>query len=666
MLHFWGRIVELEQARVPGSIKFGEDFEFDSRACRLRRSGRVLKLERIPMEILAVLVEQRGQLVSREHIVERIWGKDVFLDTDNSINGAIRKVRQALRDNPEEPRFIQTVTGRGYRFIAPISDPDAQGLVFVPEPQPQVQTELQLQSPIQPQPPIQPQTLAEPLTIKPARSRRWIVFVMFIALIVALVAYLWSRSQSRPSGPKGQLMLAVLPFENLTGDPSQDYFSDGMTEEMIARLGSLDPQHLGVIARTSVMQYKHNKEPLDQIGRELGVQYALEGSVRRDSGRLRITAQLIQVKDQTHLWARQYDREPGNLLAIQGEIAQEIANEIQFRIGSNERTKSALQPALSPSESAAYELYLKGRYFSNKRTAQGLRQANEYFQRAVVMDPHYAPAYAGLAESYALMGGYTGSPQIEFIPKARAAAKRALELDERLPEAHTALAVIAQNYDWDWATAEKEYRRAIQLNPNYATGHHWYAECLALQGRFNEAFPEIESARQLDPLSLIIATDYGAILYFSRQYDRAVEQFRSVLDMEPNFPRAHMLVWAYAQKASFADALADAEAWRQADNSPLWSWVMIAYVSGRSGDQAQAKLALEHLESLGTHGTADPLCFAIAYIGTGDNNQALGWLEKAYVGRSSSLTALKVDPIYDPLRGEPRFQELVRRVGLEK
>ena len=654
MLLFGGGSVELEPARVPDSIKFGEDFEFDSRACRLRRSGRVLKLERIPMEILAVLVEQRGQLVSREHIVERIWGKDVFLDTDNSINGAIRKVRQALRDNPEEPRFIQTVTGRGYRFIALITDPEAQGLVVVAEPQPH---QLQLQT--------QPQ-IAGPLTIKPARSRQWTVFPISIALIVALVAYLWSRSQTRPSGPKGQQMLAVLPFENLTGDPSQDYFSDGMTEEMIARLGSLDPQHLVVSARTSVMQYKHNKEPLDQIARELGVQYALEGSVRRDSGRLRITAQLLQVKDQTYLWARQYDREPGNLLAIQGEIAQEIANEIQFQIGSNELTKSAPQAALSPSESAAYELYLKGRYFSNKRTAQGLRQANEYFQQAVARDPQYAPAYAGLAESYALMGGYTGSPQIEFIPKARAAAKRALELDERLPEAHTALAVIAQNYDWDWATAEKEYRRAIQLNPNYATGHHWYAECLALQGRFGEAFPEIESARQLDPLSLIIATDYGAILYFSRQYDRAIEQFRSVLDMEPNFPRAHMLVWAYTQKASFADALADADSWRQADNSSLWSWVMIAYVSGRSGDQARANFAIEQLEQMGTHRTLDPLSFAVAYIGIGINDKALSWLEKAYAERSSSLTALKVDPIYDPLRGEPRFQELMRQVGLEK
>jgi len=640
---FWGAFVGAEPARVPGLIRFGEDFEFDLRACRLRRSGRVLKLERIPMEILAVLVEQRGQLVSREHIVERIWGKDVFLDTDNSINGAIRKVRQALKDDPEEPRFIQTVTGRGYRFIAPITDPDVQRLVVVPKPQPPV---------------------AEAKTVKPTRYRHWAVLAISIALIVGMGAYLWSHSQTRPSASNGRLMLAVLPFENFTGDTSQDYFSDGMTEEMIARLGSLDPQHLGVIARTSVMQYKHNRKALDQIGRELGVQYALEGSVRRDSGRLRITVQLIQVRDQTHLWARQYDREPGNLLAIQGEIAQEIANEIQSRIGSNERIKSAHLASLPPSESAAYELYLKGRFFSNKRTAQGLQQASEYFQQAVAKDPAYAEAYAGLAESYALMGGYTGSPEIEFIPKARAAVQRALELDERLPEAHTALAVIAQNYDWDWATAEKEYRRAIQLNPNYATGHHWYAECLALQGRFGEAFPEIESARQLDPLSLIIATDYGAILYFSRQYDRAIDQFRGVLDMEPNFPRAHMLVWAYTQKGLFADALADAEALRLRDDSQPWSWAMIAYASGRAGDQTRAKLALQRLEQLEKHRTLDSLSFAVAYIGVGDNDKALAWLEKAYAEHSSSLTALKVDPTYDPLRSDPRFQELVRRVGL--
>ena len=632
-----------EPLRIPGSIRFGEDFEFDLHAYRLCRSGRILKLERIPAEVLAVLIERQGQLVSREQIVERIWGKGAFLDTDNSINGAIRKVRQVLKDDPEQPRFIQTVTGKGYRFIAPVTEADLPRPAAVPNLRPVV----------------------VPSRTAKSAIRRWPVLLgIAIVLIAVLGLYLRrSHSQGRTLSPAGRVMLAVLPFENLTGDPSQDYFSDGMTEELIAELGNLDPQHLGVIARTSVMQYKHNTKPLDQIGRELGIQYTLEGSVRRDSGKLRITAQLIQLRDQTHLWARQYDREPGNLLVLQREIAQEIADEIQLRIGGHEQINSAEQLALSPKASEAYELYLKGRYFSNKRTMQGLQQAIEYFQQAVDKDPAYARAYAGLAEAYALMGGYSGLPPTEFISKARAAAQRALQLDERLPEAHTALAVIAQTYDWDWPTAEKEYKRAIQLNPNYATAHHWYAECLALQGRFDEAFPQIENARQLDPLSLIIATDYGAILYFSRQYDRAIEQFRGVLEMEPDFPRAHMLVWAYAQKGLFAEALEDAEAYRRRENAP-WSLVMIAYVSGRSGDQARGRLALKQLEQPGRNGPLDTLAFAVAYIGMGENDKALLGLEKAYREHSSSLTALKVDPIYDPLRGEPRFQELVRRIGL--
>jgi TolB-like protein/Tfp pilus assembly protein PilF len=506
---------------------------------------------------------------------------------------------------------------------------------------------------------------SNPLTENHALSGWRIPFAIFILLIAAMGAYVWSRSRFRPSTPSGRQMLAVLPFENLTGDSSQEYFSDGMTEEMIARLGNLDAQHLGVIARTSVMRYKQNKEALDQIGRELGVEYALEGSVRRDSGKLRITAQLIQVKDQTHLWARQYDREPNNLLAIQGEIAQEIADEIQPKIAGLERVNSAHSATVSPPLSEAYELYLKGRYFCNRRTAQSLRLAIDYFQQAVGKDPAYAQADAGLAEAYALMAGYSGAPPTEFMPKARSAARRAVQLDEQLPEAHTAVAVIAQNYDWDWPTAEKEYRRAIELNPNYATGHHWLAECLALQGRFDEAFPEIESARQLDPLSLIIAADYGAIFYFSRQYDRAIEKFRGVLDMEPDFPRAHMLVWAYVQKGLIADALADAEALRRRDETP-WSWAMIAYASGRSGDSARAQLALEQLQRLGQHQKLDSLSYAVAYIGMGNNNQALIWLEKAYGEHSSSLTALKVDPTYDPLRSDPRFQALLRRTGLAR
>jgi len=477
----------------------------------------------------------------------------------------------------------------------------------------------------------------------------------------------WSRSRARPQPSGERLMLAVLPFENLTGDAGQDYFSDGLTEEMIAQLGHLDPQHLGVIGRTSVMHYKGTHEPLEQIGRELGVQYVLEGSVRRDANKVRVSAQLNQVRDQAHVWARQYDRELINLLALQGEIAQEIADGIQLTLGDHKRIDSAHQAPLTPNAYEAYDLYLKGRYFWNKRTPPGFQRAVEYFQQAVAKDPDYARAYAGLSDSYALMSGYSFAPQNEFMPKARAAALRAVELDKNLAEAHTSLALITENYDWDWQNAEKEYRLAIQLDPNYATAHHWYAEYLAHQGRFDEAFAESERARQLDPLSLIIATDDGAILYFSRQYDRAIAKFRSVLDMEPNFPRAHLLVFAYVEKGMFADALADIEKWRRIDDVHLPGiWAIEAYVYGRSGQQVEAQRALEKLQQLNRRRQIDPATIALAYVGMDNKDEAFAWLQRAYSERSNALTALKVDPIYDPLRSDPRFQELLRRVGLAR
>jgi len=368
-------------------------------------------------------------------------------------------------------------------------------------------------------------------------------------------------------------MLAVLPFDNLTGDAAQDYFSDGLTEEMISQLGNLDPEHLGVIARTSVMRYKKNQYGVEQIGRELGVQYVLEGSVRRDGERVRISAQLIQVRDQTHLWARQYDRDLGNLLRLQSEIAQEIYDEIQLTLGKAQKRVTRSGQSGSTASYDTYDLYLKGRYFWNKRTEAGFRQAADYFHQAIAKDRGYAPAYAGLADTYALMSSWSLVPQNEFMPKARAAAVRALELDDNLAQAHTSLALIAENYDYDWQTAEKEFRRAIQLDPSYATAHQWYAEFLSYQGRFQEAFAESEFARRLDPLSLIIATDHGAIQYFSRQYERAIEESRSVLDMDPDFSRAYgFLIYSYVETGRFAEALAMVQKPRIPDEAWNWAW----------------------------------------------------------------------------------------------
>jgi TolB-like protein/DNA-binding winged helix-turn-helix (wHTH) protein/Tfp pilus assembly protein PilF len=629
-------------------IKFGDGFELDLRAYELRRSGQSLKLERIPMELLRLLLEHPGQLVTREQIVERIWGKEVFVDTDNSINAAIRKVRQALEDDSEQPCFVQTVTGMGYRFIAPVYTKGES-----PE-GPTDETATPLTDPI-----LSQFDSAQ----EKSRPRRWGTVLAIAIVLVALAGayFRWFRPRVR-SQALIRTMIAVLPFENLTGDATQDYFCDGLTEEMITQLGQLDAERMGVIGHTSVMHYKHNPEALDKIGRELGVQYVLEGSVRRASDRVRITAQLLQVKDQTHLWAQEYDRDLKDLLVLQGEIARRISDEIQVALGDRKPIPPQGQAPLSPQSYEAYDLYLKGQYFWNKRTTEGFQRAIDYFQQAIAKDPNYARAYAGLADSYALIAGYSGVPTGDFMARARAAARRAVELDDSLPEAHTALALVVQNYDFDWQTAKAEFRRAIALNPNYATAHQWYAEHLMWQGRFQEALAESERARQLDPLSLIIASDNGVILLYSRQYDRAIAQFRSVLDMDPNFSHAHMIRGAYVEKGMFAEALALSEKFRLVDEP--WYWASLAHIYGRAGRQKEARDALRRLLHLRRRRPIDPMEIAFAHVGMGNGGLALSCLEQAYEQHSIGLTALKVDPVYDPLRSDPRFQDLLRRVGL--
>jgi len=638
--------VSVEPAKLQDSLKFGDDFELDCVAGQLRRSGRILKVERIPVEVLLFLVQQRGEVVSREQIAEKVWGKGVHLDTDNSINGAIRKIRQVLKDDSEAPRFIQTVTGKGYRFIAP---------VVVPDPKPEA-------------------AAAAPGTLMPEQPAVWfrggrvrglgisIIATAFVLLAGWGVYARWFEFQTRPLGLGGRTMLAVLPFENLTGDAGQEYFSDGMTEEMITQLGGSDPEHMGVIARTSVMHYKHSQEPLSQIARELGVQYVLEGSVRRDPDTVRITAQLIRMGDQTHLWARDFDRDPKDLLMVQSEIATEISGEIRTALGDHKPIAPIVQPALSPQGYEAYNLYLKGLYFWNKRTGEGFQEAISYFQQATAKDPSYARAYAGLADVYALMGGYSGALTAQSMSQARAAALRALQLDDNLPEAHAALALIVQNHDYDWQTAEKEFKRAIELNPNYATGHQWFAEHLAWRGRFEEALRESERARQLDPLSLIIASDNAAILLYARQYDRAIAQFNAVREMDPNFPRGLLIYAAYLHKGMFAEAQTVVEN-KFAANSP-WQLANLAYIYGRTGKRAPAERELRELLDINGRQPVDPMVIVLAYIGMGDNDQAIAWLEKGYAAHSNGLTSIKVDPLYDPLRGDPRFQDLLRRVGL--
>ena len=636
-------------SRLTRNLYRFDEFSLDVQSRVLRRGGTAVPLTRKAFDVLLTLIQNAGRIVSKDELMKAVW-PDSFVEESN-LTQTIFMVRKALEETSDR-RYILNVQGQGYRFLVPVTEEAVQGPEMeAPEPPPTAVTEL-------------------PEHEHTRRATGWrgavvafSVVTAVLVLIVAAIIWLWRPRHGIAEVPD-KIMLAVLPFENFTGDPGQDYFSDGLTEEMISQLGNLDPTHLGVIARTSVMHYKHSPASIPQIGNDLGVQYVIEGSVRRDSERVRITAQLILVKDQSHLWARQYDRDLGHLLELQGEIARAVANEIEFSLSGRRPIVAAGEAASGAKSYEAYDFYLKGRYFWNKRTEEGFQQAAVYFQRAIDKDPNYARAYAGLADTYGLMSTWYMVPQNEFMPKARAAAERAVEIDEGLAEAHASLGLIAENYDYDWVRAEKEFRRAIELNPQYATAHQWYAEFLAWQGRFEEAFAESEQARQLDPMSLIIATDHAVILYYSRQYDRAIAQCRAVLDMDPSFESARTFIArSYEEEGKYAEALAEIDRWRRPS---LWTWAERTYVYSRRGRTEEARQSLAKFEKSTPPPSANPTTATlVAYLGIEGHDQVIGRLERAYAEHSNAVVQIKVDPMYDPIRNDSRFADLVRRLRLE-
>ena len=644
-------------------FRFGP-YESHPKTQELLKYGVRLKLRPQPLRLLNLLLERPGEVLTREEIRQQLWSAETFVDFEHSLNTAVMVLRGVLNDSAGEPVYIETLPRVGYRFIAEVSVVDgksAAGAVEVGGAGEPSQDKLDVAAPE-----LAENDPAGAAAVPAAVAERrfhwlWVLPVAAIVLmVVAAVGYWkWAGLRHRAAAVNGRTVLAVLPFRNLTGAADEDYFSDGLTEELIGQFGRLDPEHLGVIARTSVMHYKHSDEGLEQIGRELGAQYALEGSVRRNADRVRISAQLIKVADQTRVWSHEYDRKINDLLAVQSEIAEQIGGEIGSTLGVNAREK-AREGALSGQSIEAYDLYLKALYFWNKRTVEGLTRAVDYFQESIKKDATYARAYAGLADSYTLIGGYSGFPPRDLMEKARAAAQRAVQLDDSLAETHTAKALVAQTLDWDWPTAEAEYRRAIALNPNYATAHHWYAEYLALMGRFDEAEKQIEQARQLDPLSLIIATDHGVFLYYARRYDAAIAQLHFVLEMDPGYPRTGIVDQAYLETGRNAEAQAHLETWARGPLDTPWSWSQRTYVYGRLGRVAEARRAMDRLLELNRTQEIDPIVVAQAYLGLRDKEHALDWLEKAYQEHSCSLTALKVDPTYDPVRREARFQKILR------
>jgi TolB-like protein len=454
--------------------------------------------------------------------------------------------------------------------------------------------------------------------------------------------------------------LAVLPLENLSNDTGQEYFADGMTEQLITDLAQISA--LKVISRTSVMQYKGALKPLPQIAQELGVDAVVEGSVQRSGDRVRITAQLIDARADQHLWARSYERDLRDVLALQDEVAQAIANELKITLASQGQPRPA---GARPVDPKAYEAYLKGRYHSSKRTEKEVKESIEHFHQAIEKNPNYAPAYSGMADAYALLGYRGELPSNEALSKGKPAALKAVELDDSLAEAHASLAFIAETLEWDWPTAEREYKRALELNPGYAAAHNWYAGYLMYLGRFEEGIAEAKRARELDPLSLAINNALGGRLLLAGQENEALEQIRKTLEMDPTFAPAHnQLGWAYLKEGKNEQAVAEFRKALALSGSDPNESIDLGYAYAVMGKRDEAKKILATLKRKRERSFVSPAGLAIVSGALNDKDEAFAWLNKAYELRDPQLTYLKVGPKFAPLRSDPRFQDLLRRMGL--
>jgi TolB-like protein/Tfp pilus assembly protein PilF len=630
-------------------VRFGI-FEVDLQSGEVRKSGVRIRVQQQPIKVLEILLERPGEVVTRDDLRRRVWPEESFGDFDQAVNVAIAKLRSALSDSAEHPRYIETLPKRGYRFIAPVLLEDAEAK----------SDEIPSKEISVPGSGVPDGPGAQVLISAGSRRRGRTLWIFLAAALVlgGTILAIWLSRYHR-STPHVIRSLAVLPLDNLSGDDSQNYFADGMTDELITDLAKISA--LRVVSRTSVMQYKNSRKPLPQIARELDVDAVVEGSVLRSGQQVRITAQLIQAPADEHLWGESYEGDLRDTLALQKKVASSIAE--QIRIELTPREKAALKNT-GQVNAAAYEDYLRGRFFWNKRTAESLKKAIEYFNQAIVQDPNYAQAYAGLADSYALAGDWQYSllPSAEALPKAKAAAARALELDDNLGEAHASLAFAKDVFDWDWPSAENEFRRAIDLNPGYATAHHWYAWHLAVMGRNNEAIAEMKKAVSLDPLSLIINADLAEQLLIARFYPESIEQSRKTIEMDPNFAVAHYdLGQALVQMHKYAEGIAELElAVRLSGSSPVCtSHLAHAYaLSGRRKDAL--KIVADLSKNHNDFSNAPEI--ALVYVGLEDNNQALNWLEKAFAQRFNPSILLR--PCFDPLRSDPRFQDLTRRIGV--
>lgn len=634
------------------SIRFGE-FELDRAAFELRRSGRVVRLERIPLELLVFLAERRGQLVTREEIVEHIWGKDVFVDTDNGINTAVRKVRSALKEDSENPLFLKTVAGKGYRFdvgSAPGTIP--VGASSYPSPEYVASAEGGAK--------------AAPELRK---SRKWL-FVLAAGMALAAAAVVGiPRWRAAKAPAEHKVTLIVLPFVNLSGDPQQDYFADGITEEVITQLGGLDPEQLGVIARTSSMQYKGTTKDAGTIAREVGADYLLEGSIRRDGDRVRLTGQLIEAGDQMHVWAGDFDEKENKVLKLQSDLALAISSKIALKL-SPQVAARLVEPGVVNAE--AYQAYLAGLQAFGMRTKEATARSVVEYQRSIELDGEYAPPYAGLAMTYALASVFGAMSTQEGMPKAKKAALRAIALDDSLASGHTALAFVLAHYEFNWAEAEREFRRGIEVNANDANARFFFSNSfLSPMGRHEEAIAEMKRALELDPRSASMESFFGQTLVWAGRLEEAMAQYQKCAEMFPRFAINHeRMAHLYAYQGRYEEAIAEDTRARilagegeetamkrdqdfrkalAADGAKGY-WRKLMESGKLPGNPPEAYVTRQHM--------------AIMAAEMGERERAMTFLEQAYEERGMGMTELAMEPAFVPLRGEPRFQKLLEKTGL--
>lgn len=600
---------------------------------RLLRDGEVLKLTPKAFETLLTLVQQRGKTIEKDELLKIVWAGTVV--EENNLNQSITLLRKTLGDSRQESQYIATIPGVGYRFVADVEE------VQVGE---------------------------EPAAVEPKaintdwRPRIRYALLIIVPLVVVVVGYaVLTRKKSPLPGPAVSSIM-VLPLDNLSGDPNEEYFADGVTDALIGDLAKLSG--LQVISRTSSMHYKGTKKSLPEIAREIKVDAIVEGTVQRSGDRVVIRAQLIHAATDRHLWVQVYERPMRDVLDVQSEIAQTIARQIQIQMTPADQARLTSRHPVSPK---AFDYYLQGRFlYWNRRTEENLYKAIAHFQDAIKEDPNYALAHVGLADCYNALGVVQigALPPREARLRAEETAKKALALDPTLAEAHTALG-YANHYNWNWTAAETDFKRAIELNPNYANAHNFYASFLMSRGRVEESIASSNRARELDPFSLSISAQRGFLLENARRYDEAIEQLRNVIAMDPNHYQAHwFLGHTYALNKQFDQAIAASQKAVDVSQRAPGALGMLGMVYALAGRKDEANKILNELLDLNKSRYVTPAAFANLYIGLDNKDQAFFWLEKAFQERSNYLAYLKVFPILDPLRSDPRFADLVRRVGL--